>query len=124
MSRNHREHHIQSACVQFLERAAPADLIWFAVPNGGHRNKITASMMKAEGVKPGIADMIFCRQGRTLFGECKTPEGTMSKHQKAFSDLCKINGFEYFVFRSVNDLEQHLRRYGIPLTGTTGTKHD
>lgn len=33
------------------------ELRWlFAVPNGGHRNKVAASKLKAEGVKPGVPD--------------------------------------------------------------------
>lgn len=29
----------------------------FAIPNGGHRNPVTASKLKAEGVKPGVPDV-------------------------------------------------------------------
>jgi hypothetical protein len=32
---------------------------FFAVPNGGARDIITASKLKAEGVRPGIPDLVF-----------------------------------------------------------------
>lgn len=36
------------------------DLRWlFAVPNGGHRNKVAACKLKAEGVKPGVPDYLL-----------------------------------------------------------------
>ena len=31
----------------------------FAIPNGGLRNKVTASKLKAEGVKSGVPDMFL-----------------------------------------------------------------
>lgn len=36
------------------------DLRWlFAVPNGGHRSKVAAGKLKAEGVKPGVPDYLL-----------------------------------------------------------------
>lgn len=36
------------------------ELRWlFAVPNGGHRNKVAASKLKAEGVKAGVPDYLL-----------------------------------------------------------------
>ncbi len=31
----------------------------FAIPNGGHRNKVTAARLKAEGVRAGIPDIFL-----------------------------------------------------------------
>ena len=31
----------------------------FAIPNGGLRNKVTASRLRAEGVKPGVPDVFI-----------------------------------------------------------------
>ncbi len=54
------EHDEQAAVVAWANYQAN---IWpdldmlFAVPNGGHRHKATAALMKAEGVKAGIPDL-------------------------------------------------------------------
>ncbi len=38
------------------------DLLWCHVPNGGKRDKITAAILKAQGAKSGVPDvMIFNR---------------------------------------------------------------
>jgi len=48
----------------------------FAVPNGGLRNKVQASKLKAEGVKPGVPDVFLpfpCGQFAGLYLEFKKP---------------------------------------------------
>src|SRR4051794_30465888 len=45
-----------------IREASPLlpQLKWLhAVPNGGERSKAVAGMMKAEGVKPGVADIFW-----------------------------------------------------------------
>jgi hypothetical protein len=43
-----------------LSESAHPELRWlFAVPNGGHRNKIAAAKMKAEGQRAGVPDYIW-----------------------------------------------------------------
>ncbi|MEP7076894.1 MAG: VRR-NUC domain-containing protein [Acidobacteriota bacterium] len=58
--RNNAEHREQSAFFQILalnEKRYPYLKYIFAVANGGNRNIITATMLKAEGVKRGIWDV-------------------------------------------------------------------
>lgn len=50
----------------------------FAIPNGGQRSRITGAMLKAEGVKSGISDMMLaCPRGayHGLFIELKKRDG-------------------------------------------------
>jgi hypothetical protein len=56
------EHQEQRAVMQWArlhEHKWPCLVDLFAVPNGGHRNKVTAAALKAEGVKPGIPDLFL-----------------------------------------------------------------
>lgn len=79
------EHDEQSALFTWanLSRSIFPDLEWMAaIPNGGHRNLLVARKMKAEGVKPGIPDVILpvARHGfHGLFLEMKT-EANRPKH--------------------------------------------
>ena len=65
------------------------DLKWMHhIPNGGKRGKAEAARLKAEGVKPGVADIFLpAPKGRYhgLYIELKTLDGgTRSKEQKEF----------------------------------------
>lgn len=68
-----------------------AGLEWmFAVPNGGDRDLVVASMLKAEGVKSGVSD-IMLPEGRGgyfgLFIEMKRADGgSASEKQLTFMD--------------------------------------
>jgi len=46
----------------------PALSFAFAIPNGGERNKVQASRLKAEGVKPGVPDVFFPYQSKGYNG--------------------------------------------------------
>ena len=50
------EHEIQVACVNYFRLRYPKGLI-YAIPNGGQRNVIVASKLKAEGVLSGVPDL-------------------------------------------------------------------
>jgi len=51
----------------------------FAIPNGGQRSIVTASKLKAEGVRAGVPDLFLAyptpHGGRGLFIEMKKPIG-------------------------------------------------
>lgn len=40
----------------------------FAIPNGGARDRITGSRLKAEGVRPGIPDLMLAARNRLCAG--------------------------------------------------------
>jgi len=98
------EHSQQAALLSSLPRlweVAP-ELKWlFAIPNGGDRNLAVASMLKAEGVKPGVADLLLpvARKGyHGFFLEMKNAHGTQSKVQKEFETFVASQGYLYGVF--------------------------
>ena len=56
----HQESDLQRSCVAWFRETYPAHaLMLFAVPNGGGRSRIEASIMKGEGVTAGVADLIL-----------------------------------------------------------------
>ena len=52
------EHQEQKLFVKWFELQYPKVKI-FAIPNGGNRNVITATMLKAEGVRKGVPDLFI-----------------------------------------------------------------
>lgn len=78
----------------------------FAIPNGGARDKVTASKLKAEGVKKGVADVfipIAAHGCHGLWIEFKRPgtetqsEGKLSDEQKEFRDFVISENYGHFV---------------------------
>ena len=58
---------------------------------------------------PGESDLtLFCKGGRTIFIEVKTPTGRQSKKQKRFQTAVERLGFEYIIMRSVADTEKFI----------------
>ncbi|QDH84498.1 hypothetical protein Axy20_028 [Achromobacter phage vB_AxyS_19-32_Axy20] len=78
-----------AACANAYE--SMACLKWmFAVPNGGARDRVTASMMKGEGVKPGVPDVMLPVTNPEYAGlwiELKRVKGgILSDDQKAYAE--------------------------------------
>lgn len=46
----------QRAVAQYLDLLG---ILWCHCPNGGHRNKVSAGKMKAQGQKPGVPDILI-----------------------------------------------------------------
>lgn len=76
----------------------------FAVPNGGSRNVLEAKLLKATGVMPGVSDLILILKNKVFFIELKAEKGVQSELQKTFESKVNNLGFEYLIFRS---LEQY-----------------
>ena len=93
MKRKEPEREIQTAIVKELRKHCPYP--WFAVPNGGKRHIRVATKLKAEGVRPGVTDLVFVLPGGRFAGlELKAGKNGLSEHQKAFRDsITAIQGW-------------------------------
>lgn len=120
------EHKLQCACVQWFN-LQHRDLrgLLFAVPNGGARSKATAGKLKAEGVVPGVADLILLvprcfkahdeegwyNTSHALCIEMKTAKGRQSPEQKAWQAIVEAEGYRYAVCRSFDDFTRTINEY-------------
>lgn len=115
LSPNHfaiKESAVQRQLLDWLHAACPNAIV-FAVPNGEHRNKITAAKLKGQGVKAGAPDLIVADSGVIAFVEVKTGKGRLSEAQKAFRDACAEHRLPYGVVRGIGDLQAFLSEIGI-----------
>lgn len=96
----HDEHLIQKSIVDFL-RLNRIEV--FAVPNGGRRDAVTGAMLKAEGATAGVSDLIILLPKKPVFVEVKTKNGRQSENQIEFQKRVERLGFEYYIWRSVDD---------------------
>lgn len=118
------EHNIQAACVRWFNLQWPGYRgLLFAVPNGGARSKATAGKLKAEGVVPGVADLILlvprlglphivdglvCYVGTAelccaLCIEMKTEKGRQSPEQMKWQAKVESHGYKYAVCHSLDE---------------------
>jgi hypothetical protein len=106
----HVESKIQIACVQWFNYNYPQyGKLLFHVPNGGQRSKITAAILKREGVVAGVADLILLVPNDTHHGLCiemKTAKGRQTDNQKYWEQLVIGQGYQYSIVR---DLESFIK---------------
>ena len=101
------EHQVQKAICQYFDLRG---VCYFAIPNGGKRNVITAKKLKAEGVKPGVPDLCIIKDGMAFFLEIKRPKSTtggkgrLSPAQKEMIERIETAGGEVKVVYSVADV--------------------
>jgi Holliday junction resolvase len=112
---NDQEHIVQKAIADYLNIRG---LCWWAVPNGGNRNVITAKKLKSEGVKSGVPDITLIHDGMYFGIEVKkpktdTPKGYLSANQKAMIKNIEGAGGEVGVAYSVRDVIELLIKWGI-----------
>jgi len=109
------ESQIQKQCVEWFRRSYPSiERMFFAVGNGGKRNVWTAKIMKDEGVRAGVADLILLiPQGgyAALCIEMKTPVGRQSDEQKAFEKECKRFKIKYVICHSLEEFQREVGNY-------------
>jgi hypothetical protein len=77
-------------------KGIPELRLLFAIPNGGQRDIRVAAKLKAEGVKPGVHDLMLPVPRHGLHGlwiEMKKPGGTMSKEQKEWLKSMHEQGY-------------------------------
>lgn len=108
------EHNIQCACVRWFRYQYPEHII-YAIPNGGARNVIVASKMKAEGVLAGVPDLCvpIARQCyNALYIEMKNgKKGVLSDNQKKVIEKLEESGNKVVVCRSFDDFMKEITNY-------------
>lgn len=70
----------------------------FAVPNGGARDAITGSRLKAEGVRRGVSDLILAKPigiHHGLYIEMKAADGREGEDQQAFGKYLESVGYRF-----------------------------
>lgn len=108
---------LQVQCADYLDRALTGEWRWWHTPNGEKRDARTGARLRAMGVKPGVPDIIVAgpRREGVIFFELKSKSGRMEAEQKTFERWAGESGWPYFICRSVDEVERHLDRLGVPL---------
>lgn len=110
-----KESELQTACVNWFRFSFPQfKMLLFAIPNGGHRNILTAMRMKREGVISGVPDL-FLSIGRNGFNgfyiEMKQGKGTLTENQEIFFQQAKKHNYKCEVITSLDQFIREITFY-------------
>lgn len=107
---------IQSAIVEYLDRALPPDALHFHIPNEGKRGWMAQRAFKSNGGKAGMPDTCILWDGDAFFIETKRAKrGRLSAKQDEMRVLINRAGGHWALVTSVDQVEQALTLWGIPL---------
>jgi len=76
----------------------------FSVPNDSI-NAIETKRKVNTGLLAGVSDLIVLHNGETIFIEVKTLTGKQSEKQKEFEKTVSLQGFKYYLVRSLEDFK-------------------
>jgi hypothetical protein len=107
------EQDIQRAVLDHLRMRGNKGLVYFAVPNGGFRSPIEASIMKGLGVKAGVSDLILLYSGAFYAMELKAESGKATLPQAAFLAEVRAAGGHTAVCGSLDAAIECLEGWGL-----------
>lgn len=103
--------------MSFLRRSLMPSYRCISVPNGRFAaDPRTIARLKREGLTPGVHDLLVLRNdGWFASLEVKSDSGRLSPDQLEWSDWLSAGGASHAVVHSLDEAEQELRRFNVPL---------
>lgn len=125
---SHPESRLQCSCVQWFRlQHADKRLLLFAVPNGGFRIASEAARLYAEGVVPGVSDLIYLEPRGNYGALCIEMKTTLtgsrqSDRQKEWQKAVEAVGIRYVICRTLEEFMKEVEDYlalepMVPATG-------
>lgn len=110
-----REHDLQVSCFKYFRLAYPVYAKnYYSIPNGGQRNIIVASKLKAEGALAGVFDTFLSvpKQGfHGLYIEFKAGKNKLTDLQKEFQVAAEKQGYKTAVVYSFDEFKDIIDSY-------------
>lgn len=105
------EARLQKSVVEYLTFALPPDILWTATLNGIPMTMNARNKAKAQGLRPGIADIVLVIPGRgARMLELKSDAGRLSAEQKDWAAAMRS---WWVTARDLETVEAALRGWGI-----------
>ncbi len=92
----------------------PELCLMHAIPNGGKRDRVTAALLKAEGVRAGVPDIslpVAREEWHGLYIEMKTRRGSVSAHQKRWMKQLQKQGYLAAICRGWEPASELITNY-------------
>lgn len=111
----HPESQLQQACVKWFRLQYPKyEKLLYAIPNGGARSKITAAILKGEGVVSGIPDLKLAvprKEYHGLYIEMKIKGNYPEDNQKEVIALLKQQGYMVEICYTIDEFMKIVNGY-------------
>ena len=107
-----RKNRDDGVMAKFNERDLKSQIKDYLNTLGYYNWPVTAGMGSHKGQPDRIAHII----DTVVYIEAKLPKGNLSEHQLSFQEQCAADHIEYWVIRSIEELQQHIKE----LRDTTG----
>lgn len=118
----HLEDDLQRDVMTYLRAVLPSNVRAWHTPNGGNRSVREAGRLKAQGVLAGVSDVLIVWRDicdtHIVAIELKSPTGVLTDAQKDFLAFITFSGGYTGVARSIDDVRDLLRTFGVPTRET------
>jgi hypothetical protein len=102
------ESRIQQECVQWFRNKCIVEglpYLLLSIPNDNQK------FLKGTGLLKGASDLIMVVEKNVFWIEMKTPTGRQSPEQKNFELSVNVLGFDYLLFRSLEEFQEWTSSY-------------
>lgn len=108
------EHQEQCSFVNYLSLKYPS-VLFYSIPNGGHRNILVAAKLKREGVKAGVPDIFIAEpvgKWHGLYIEIKKEsKGYVTQNQKDVMSKLEAKGYKCVVAKGCSQAIEKFEGY-------------
>lgn len=110
------EHQEQVAIVKWFRSVYGEDYynVFFSIPNGGNRDRVTGFILKNEGMLAGVPDLFLAvaRGGyHGMFIEMKTPAGKVRTSQTVVQEDLSGQGYKVVICKSYFEAKTTIEEY-------------
>jgi hypothetical protein len=124
MAKADPETQLQIGAVNLLTYALPRDAVFHHSHNEGKRSRREGGIAKAMGQRAGFADLVIFWNGVVYLIEFKDVKKYQSRVQREFEADMAATGFPFYaVIRSIDELVDCLKSWGIPLRAIGNARH-
>ena len=106
-----KEDNFQQSVARYLDSLG---VLWCHPPNGGFRNYKTGAILKSQGVKPGIPDILIFEPRGNYHGlmiELKVGTNKTSDYQNKWIASLKTRNYKVFVSYSLDEVIDIVQDY-------------
>jgi hypothetical protein len=113
-----KELQLHIALAERLRWQVRPGVIWMHIPNGELREDALGAKLKAMGVRPGVADLMFIWRDKAaaldlLFLELKARRGRQTPAQKQFQTDCGVINVRYEIRSDIDSAVELLQQHEI-----------